>query len=415
MRSLGSVLRGVALVALVLWIVIAILPRLDAPEVVRGAALAQALPRLTASPAVEAVVARLEAVPGARERDWLAALRDAGVAVQWTGDIAPLALETYPAADPAGGTFALVSAPPRSSVGDSLGAIDTLDVAPALVRVGDARGGITLASGSQVAHAATAPAPAPRRVLVTGSASWEAKFLIAALEEAGWQVEARLRVRPDNFVLQGGGIAPDTSRHAAVVVVDTVAELLPGLDAFVRAGGGLVLAGAASRARVASSLVAWRVARREAAPLGTVPDDTLWRGQSRVMFSNVDTTRAIVLERRGANPVIVARRHYGGRVLAVGYDETWRWRMGGGATSVADHRAWWSRHVASVALRPALAQDIATGAAPLAALHASLGSPAEINGTGPTVPRSLLANLLGALALGALLAEWLVRRLRGFR
>src|SRR5688500_19438678 len=97
MRSLGSVLRGVALVALALWIVIALLPRLDAPEAVRGAALAQALPRLTASPAVEAVVARLEAVPSARERDWLAALRDAGVAVRWTGDSAPLALETYPA------------------------------------------------------------------------------------------------------------------------------------------------------------------------------------------------------------------------------------------------------------------------------------------------------------------------------
>src|SRR5688572_6457190 len=238
MRSLGSVLRGVALGALALWIVLALLPRLDAPEVVRGAALADALPRLTASPAVEAVVARLEAVPSARERDWLAALRDAGVSVHWTGDIAPMALETYPAADPAGGTFVLVSAPPRSSVGDSLGAIDTLDVAPALVRVGDARGGITLASGSQLAHAATAPARPPRRVLVMGSASWEAKFIIAALEEAGWQVEVRLRVRPDNFVVQGGEIALDTSRHSAVVLVDSIAQLSLRLDAFVRAGGG---------------------------------------------------------------------------------------------------------------------------------------------------------------------------------
>src|SRR5687767_1036865 len=263
MRSLGSVLRGVALGALALWIVTALLPRLDVPEVVRGAALAQALPRLTASPAVEAVVARLDAVPSARERDWLAALGDAGVLVHWKGDIAPLALETYPAADPAGGTFVLVSAPPRSAVGDSLGAIDTLGVAPALVRVGDARGGITLASGSQLAHAATAPASAPRRVRVMGSASWEAKFVIAALEEAGWQVEARLRVRPDELVAQGGGSAPDTGVHAAVVLLDTAAQFLPGLDACVRAGGGLLLAGAASRARVASSLVGWRVARRE--------------------------------------------------------------------------------------------------------------------------------------------------------
>lgn len=413
MRSLGSVLRGVALVGLVLWIVNALLPRLDAPEVVRGAALAEALPRLTASPAVEAVVARLEAVPSARERDWLAALRDAGVSVQWTGNIAPLGLETYPAADPAGGTFVLVSGPPRSAVADSLGAIDTLDVAPALVRVGDARGGITLASGPQLAHAATAPARPPRRVLVIGSASWEAKFIIAALEEAGWPVEARLLVRPDNFVVQGSGIAPDTSRHSAVVVVDSVAQLRPALDAFVRAGGGVVLAGSASRVRAAAPFVAWRVARRESAPLGTLPDDTLWRGQSRVVFANVDTTQTIVLERRGANLAIVARRHYGGRVLAVGYDETWRWRMTGEATSVADHRAWWSRHVASVALRPAPAQEIASGAAPLAALHASLGPSADVSGGAPTMPRSLLANLLGGLTLAMLLGEWLLRRLRG--
>ena len=413
MRSLGSVLRGVALGALVLWSVIALLPRLDAPEVVRGAALSEALPRLTASPAVEAVVARLDAVPSARDRDWLAALRDAGVSVRWTGDIAPLALETYPATDPGGGTFVLVSAPQRAEVGDSLGAIDTLDVTPALVRVGDTRGGVTLASGSQLAHAATAPALAPRRVLVTGSASWEAKFVIAALEEAGWQVEARLRVRPDNFVVQGGGIVLDTSRYSAVVVVDTVAQLLPALDAFVRAGGGVVLAGAASRSRGVAPLIAWRVARRESAPLGTLPDDTLWRGQSRVVLSNVDTTRAIVLERRGADPVIVARRHYGGRVLAVGYDETWRWRMAGGATSVADHRAWWSRHVASVVLRSGPVREIATGAAPLAALHASLGPSADVSGGAPTLPRSLLANLLGGLALATLLGEWFLRRLRG--
>src|SRR5688500_18690852 len=262
MRSLGSVLRGGALGALALWIVLALLPRLDAPEVVRGAALAEALPRLTASPAVEAVVSRLEAVPTARVRDWLAALRDAGVSVQWTGDIPPLALETYPAADPAGGTLVLVSAPPRSAVGDSLGAIDTLDIAPALVRVGNALGGITLASGPQLAHAATVPAPAPRTVLVTGSASWEAKFVIAALEEAGWQVDARLRVRPDEAVAQGGGSAPDTGLHSVVVLLDTVAQFLPGLDAFVRAGGGVVLTGTATLARSARSLVAWRVARR---------------------------------------------------------------------------------------------------------------------------------------------------------
>ncbi|MGH7636478.1 MAG: hypothetical protein ACREOK_02405 [Gemmatimonadaceae bacterium] len=411
MRSLGSVLRGIAITALILWIVNALVPRSGSPTLVRGDALSDELPRLTSS--ATGIAARLDHVPGARERDWLAALRDAGVVVQWTGDLAPVALETYPAADPSGGTFVLVSAPARSAVGDSLGAIDTLDVARAVVRVGDVRGGITLTSGSQTARAPIAPAIAPRRVLVAGSASWEAKFVIAALEEAGWQVDARLRVRPDEAV--GGPVTPDTARHSAVVLLDTSARLPGGLDAFVRAGGGVLLAGAASRLQVASALVGWRVARRETAPLGTVPDDTLWRGQSRVVFGDVDTSRAIVLERRGANPVIVARRHYAGRVLAIGYDETWRWRMAGGANSVAEHRAWWSRHVASVAFRAAPARNLATGSAPLAALHALLGPAVSAALPASSWPRALLGNLLGAIALAALLGEWFLRRLRGAR
>lgn len=413
MRSLGSAPRGIALAALLLWIVNAIVPRSGAPSVVRGDALAGALPALTSN--ASGVVARLDHVPGAKERDWLAALRDAGDSVQWTGDIAPIALETFAAADPSRGAFVLVSAPTRSTVGDSLGAIDTLDIVPATVRVGDVRGGITLTSGPQVARAPVAPAVAPRRVLVAGSASWEAKFVIAALEEAGWQVDARLRVRPDAVVGADGIIVADTGRHSAVILIDTSARMVAGLDGFVRAGGGLVLAGESSRLRSVASLVAWHAGARESAPLGTLPGDTLWRGLSRVPFIRIDTARAIVLERRGANPVIVARRHHRGRVLAVGYDETWRWHMAGGGNSVADHREWWSRHVASVAFRSPPTRNLATGSAPLAALHASLGParPAVLPST--AWPRAFLGNLLGAIALAGLLAEWFLRRLRGKR
>lgn len=412
MRSLGSVLRGIALAALLVWIVNAIVPRSSAPTVVRGDALADELPRLTSN--ASGVVARLDHVPGATERDWLAALRDAGVAVQWTGDIAPVALETYPAIEPSGGAFALVAAPTRSTVSDSLGPIDTLDVAPVIVRVGDVRGSITLTTGAQIARAPATSVVAPRRVIVAGSASWETKFVIAALEEAGWQVDARLHVRADAVVGAGGIIVPDTARYSAVVLVDTAARMVAGLDAFVRAGGGVVLAGESSRLRHVAPLVAWRAGPRESAPLGTLPGDTLWRGLSRVPFVDIDTARAIVLERR-TNPVIVARRHYRGRVLAVGYDETWRWRMAGGAHSVGEHGAWWSRQVASVAFRSPPTRNLATGSAPLAALHASLGpaGPAVLPST--AWPRALLGNLLGAIALASLLAEWFLRRLRGMR
>lgn len=406
-----GVLRVCALLALVLWILNAWYPRGETPEVVRGDALSDELPRLTAT--APAVVARLDRAPGARERDWLAAMRDAGVSVEWTGDVAPLALETYPVTDPMGGTFVLVSAPEMASVGDALGPVDTIDAGrrPAMVRLGDARGDITLTSGREVARTSLESGEPPRRVMVAGAAGWEAKFLVAALEEAGWQVDARLRVRPDEVVAQGGG-APDTATHAAVVLLDTTAVSLP-LDRFVRAGGGLLLVGDASRSRLAAPLVAWRVGERENAPLGVLPHDTLWRGQSRVSFTGVDTARAIVLERRDGKPVIVARRHYAGRVLAVGYDDTWRWRMAGSGNSVAEHRAWWSRHVASVAMRPSRVTRITTGAAPLAALHASLGPPAGPTDASPGLPRALLANVLAAIALACLLAEWLLRRLKG--
>ena len=414
MRSLASVLRAAGLAAVALWIANALVPRARV-TVLAGEELADELPRITSS-GDGAVEARLDAAPGTQERHWLAALRDAGIDVRWRGDIAPVALETFAAADPAGGAFVLVSASNTASIGDAVGPIDTLSAerGPAVVRVGAARGGIVLTSGGEVARAPVASPIATRRVLVLGAAGWESKFVIAALEEAGWRVDARLRVRPDETVAQGSA-SPDTASHSAVVLLDT-SMTVTGLDAFVRAGGGVVLGGSASRARVAAPLTAWRVARRETAPLGVLPGDTLWRGQSRVLFDGVDTTRAVVLERRDREPVILARRHYAGRVLAVGYDDTWRWRMAGSANGVAEHRDWWSRLVASVAFRPATGSaDIATGAAPLAALHASLGPPEPAADASARIPRALLANLLGALALGALLAEWLMRRLRGDR
>src|SRR6185436_8678305 len=97
-----------------------------------------------------------------------------------------------------------------------------------------------------------------------------------------------------------------------------------------RRGGGIVLAGDATRARSARALVAWRSAQREAAPLGTLPGDSAWRGLSRWPLELTSERGAVVLERRNGRPIVAARRHYAGRVVAVGYDQTWRWRMSGG-------------------------------------------------------------------------------------
>jgi hypothetical protein len=103
-------------------------------------------------------------------------------------------------------------------------------------------------------------------------------------------------------------------------------------------------------------------------------------------------------------------------VAAVGYDETWRWRMAGGANSVAEHREWWSRVVAGVAARGAPEVAAISGAAPVAALHELLGAPSRAARAGaPRVPFNAIANLLGALALASLLVEWMLRRARGAR
>jgi hypothetical protein len=431
---LERLVRAIALVSLALWIANAAWPRSDRAAVIRGPSLGDALPRLTTAEPADSIHALLDTVPDARTAAWLAALRGAGLGVSWSGATgAAMALETFRSADPAAGIVLLAATPSATSViGDALGPIDTIAgaLAPATLRLASAEGDVTLRAGQQPARVNVAPAATTRRVYVAGSAGWEAKFVIAALEEAGWSVDARLFVRPDHDVVQGGGARTslDTARYAVVVLMDSAAaETTRGVEEFVRAGGGVVLAGDASRARRVTGLVAWRAARREIAPLGTLPGDTAWRGLSRFELDTIPARRAIALALRGDNMVVAARRHYAGRVVAVGYDQTWRWRMAGGENGVAEHRAWWSRVVAGVAptvilsasnVIPSEARDLQlrTGAAPLASLYDVIGPPSTASTTlGSRLPFALLSNLLGALALAALLAEWLLRRSRGAR
>jgi hypothetical protein len=270
-------------------------------------------------------------------------------------------------------------------------------------------------AGGQAARAHPSRGSAPRRVFVAGAAGWEAKFVVAALEERGWNVDARLVLAPNEEVDQGARARLDTSRYAAAVLLDSAAAAsVGGVDRFVREGGGVVLAGDANVASQVASLVAWRTRKREAAPLGTLPTDTAWRGLSRMPFDTLPERRAVALERRGGRLLVAARRHYAGRVVGVGYDQTWRWRMAGD-NGPADHAAWWSRVVGSAAALSTTADDtLTTGAAPLAALHSALGSPSAASRVMPAaLSPSVLANVLGVLALAALLAEWLLRRSRG--
>jgi len=255
-------------------------------------------------------------------------------------------------------------------------------------------------------------------VFVAGAAGWEAKFVIASLEERGWNVDARLAVMPGHDIRQGPRAPLDTARYAAVILLDSsAAEATTGVERFVRDGGGLVLAGSANTASRITPLVAWRARERQAAPLGTQPSDSAWRGLSRVPFDTLPDRRALSLERRDGKLLVAARRYYGGRVMAVAYDQTWRWRMMAGDSGPAEHGGWWSRVVGSVAGRPYTpGQRLTTGASPIVALHAALGAPSAPAGAMPAgLPVSALAHVLGGFVLAALLAEWLLRRSRGAR
>ena len=82
-------------------------------------------------------------------------------------------------------------------------------------------------------------------------------------------------------------------------------RLARGVERFVRSGGGLVLAGDASRAASIAALSAWRSLAREVAPLGSSAEDSAWRGMSRVPFTAVESKR--VRERTTIGGLLLAR------------------------------------------------------------------------------------------------------------
>ncbi|MGQ0643219.1 MAG: DUF4159 domain-containing protein [Gemmatimonadaceae bacterium] len=363
---------------------------------------------------------RLDTVPDATHSAWLAALRGTGARVSWSAsDIPVTAVAAFRSPEPSGDVVVLSTALGDGDrvLSDDLGPIDTLSEARLthVSRVPGAEGALVLTAHGQPARAYVDSAGPWRRVLVIGTPGWESKFVIAALEERGWLVDSRMRISPEHVVTQGSRAALDTSRWSAVVLLDsTAAESTPGVERFAREGGGVVLAADASSARNVAALLSWRAAAREVAPLGTAAGDTTWRGMSRVPLDVRASPGAIVVESHRGRPAVVVRRHYAGRVAAVGYDQTWRWRMAGGDNSVAAHSAWWSRIVASVALPDGSAPNANTGSAPLASLHDKLGAPAPVPSALAGVAASrTLPHIFGAFLLGALLAEWVLRRRRG--
>ena len=384
--------------------------------------LAADVPRLIRSAVAPHVEAVLSAAPGAPYRDALAAVARAGGHVDWRAEhrLPDIALEVVPRVDPAGGVRAFVAADRGARVSLSDRASPLFD----MIAVAEAPEAVTLAAfvpplrgiaGDEAAIAMPIDSVMLRRVAVLGAAGWEGKFLLAALEERGWRASAAFAVAPNITVTQGAALALDTARTLAVIVLDsaTAQSHAREIAAFVRQGGGAVLAGNAAAAPALASIAPGRVADRIRPAALAFAESAPRRALGFREITRL-AADAIPIESRDGKIAIAARRVGVGRVIQAGYDETWRWRFEGGAHAAEAERAWWSGVVSAAAYRAAspVARAANTQAAPLAQLTAALGPPATTPAAASLAPHGLPWWIL-AVMLAAIVAEIASRRLRG--
>ncbi|HVT40810.1 MAG TPA: hypothetical protein VHE78_17355 [Gemmatimonadaceae bacterium] len=402
------------LVAMALWRLRA--GATGAVQRVSGDAIERELATFIVSPAA-AVHVTFEDTPSPAARDVLAAVARAGTRVTWTGaSLTPLAISAERMREPSAPVIIAAASGGQVELRDGIAVLDTLRAdAGATLEARSPAGTLGARAGHSHAAVAVGAPVALKPVLVLGRASWESKFTVAALEEAGWAVEVRLAVAPGADVTQGRLGTLDTSRYAAVVALDSaLGPAGAGIVRFVRHGGGLVLLGGAGSAPAVRIIAPARPGPRRMPLVRSLGGPLPWDALPLYPLESVRLD-AVRLAMRGAGVAAAARREGAGRVVQVGYDETWRWRMQGGDDAVAAHRAWWSRLVGSVAASPqpdGTEWGSAEGA-PLARLVDALGpsSPAPADGKPPNhLPPWLLP-----ATLAVLLAEWTSRRLRGAR
>jgi hypothetical protein len=385
-----------------------------------AATLPRTLREATASPAIGSIALTFDSLPSSVQRAWLSALRHAGVAVHWRGELPALGLAAERVREPVSRTRVLLVADAGAPLAltDSAGALDTLRLRAggASLEAADVVGEVRARRGAFVASAALPPAQPRREVLVLGRAGWESKFVLAALSEAGWRVRARLPTAPGVAVSDPALLPIDSARYDAVVALDSSAiDLAPAIARFVASGGGLVVAGSATMLDAFRPLVPARAGDRRPGRI-LLDADSVTRADLPLRPLAALRADAVPLERQSAGLAAAVRRAGNGRVLSLGYDESWRWRMLGGASGPALHRAWWSRTVGLVAPEHGDAASAARAdAAPTAALVDALG-PASAGARSATESASdALPLALLALIAAALLAETASRRLRGAR
>lgn len=419
-RGLEWALRLVLVIALAiaLWRSVRAAEPGAASIAVRASALGDALRQSTASTRVGALNVEIDSTLAPARREWLVALRQAGVQVRWHGELPALAVSADRAREPVAGVHVrTVGDGGTILVADSVGVIDSLRPGGASLEAPDVVGAVTVRRGAFAASTTVPPRQERRDILVLGRAGWESRFVLAALGEAGWQVRARLPVAPGVSVVDAALQPIDTARYDLVIALDsTASDLAPAVVQFVAQGGGVIIAGSALDIGALRALAPARAGARQAGRI--LPgNDTLTRADLPMRPLTGIRADAVALERPPTGLAVAIRRAGRGRVAAVGYDETWRWRMQGGEAGEAAHRAWWSRVAGLVAPErtPSAASALASSSdpAPRAALVAALGTPSDVRPIGERATSNRLPFILLTLALAALLAETASRRFRG--
>lgn len=382
----------------------------------------------TADPPAK-IHADLDHAPGRLQVDWLRALAGSGSRVSWSGSLPLFAVSARPVAAPDGGWSVDIAGPAGSMIHLSDGAsqIDSIrgtgGVAgmsiPTLSGIARAR------FGASVATSRATDSVDLRRVLILGRAGWESRFVVAALEEEGWETDLDISIAPAVSVRRSEYASIDTSRYSAVIALDEAASIRSReVVSYARSGGGVVLAPDAAAAPAFADIRLSVVP----APSTAIAGDGSVNSPEDLSFSPLNGLRpgAVVLQRRGRSPVVAAHRYFAGRVLQFGFHDSWRWRLTGDSLSPRQHRLWWSGLVSAVAYAPRTASASAhpevVDNAPAVSVFDALGAPSmpdphSLRSGGvsrfPTRPPD--SRLLFAILSVCLLGEWLSRRLRGAR
>ena len=434
LRAVGAVMHGVALVSIALLLWHFLTPdraRSDVVRVSSGGGLDASIAALVTAPS-NSVTVQLLVAPHARSRATLRALRASGHTVTLSADSAPapLAVSIEEEWHALGGVRiqTVSSGSVSAKLADAAGHMDslTLTATGAEIRPGPVQGALHVSTLAARASASplTARAPDVARVLVVGAATWESRFLIAALEEGGWPVDAAVSLSPKVTITQGALRTPSRERHSIVVVLPGApASAVAALPDFVRRGGGLVIVGAAARSGGLATLRAGTAGAATEGEVGAEASADARRGLELTPIAAL-ASDAVVLERQHGKVAIAARRVGAGRVVQVGYENSWLWRMAGNDAAPAAHRRWWSTILSGVVPQtaPIRRTQLNPGhdtldAAPIAALARDLGLPAIRPAKVATVSQSFMASLdprwLLSLAVLSLVMSWTMRRWRG--